>query len=86
MAIASSSRVQVFLGAETSEAPVSLVAAPYREGGRPGGAVGVIGPTRMDYASVVPLVGATADAMSAALSRTQERSKPADPETPDSSD
>ncbi|MCA9596133.1 MAG: heat-inducible transcription repressor HrcA [Myxococcales bacterium] len=81
-----SSRVQVFLGAETSEAPVSLVAAPYREGGRPGGAVGVIGPTRMDYASVVPLVGATADAMSAALSRTQERSKPADPETPDSSD
>ncbi|MEI9953174.1 MAG: hypothetical protein WDO74_30390 [Pseudomonadota bacterium] len=32
-----------------SASPVSLVAAPYREeGGEAGGAVGVIGPTRMD--------------------------------------
>jgi len=71
----SSDRVQVFLCEETSEAvgyPMSVVAAPIHEDGRPGGAVGVIGPTRMDYPSVVPLVGATADAVSAALSRNRE--------------
>ncbi len=86
----SSSRVQVFLGTDTSESQVSLVAAPYLESGRPGGAVGVIGPTRMDYASVVPLVGATANAMSAALSRGQEPPKAPETESgrgnPDSSD
>jgi heat-inducible transcriptional repressor len=69
-------RVQVFLGEETTAAvgvSVSLVAAPYHgEDGTPGGAVGIIGPTRMDYPTVVPLVGATADAMSAALVRLRE--------------
>lgn len=73
-----SSRVQVFLGNETSETvgyPVSLVAAPYQEGGRPGGAVGVLGPTRMDYPGVVPLVGATAAAISAALMRSRDAGK-----------
>jgi heat-inducible transcriptional repressor len=70
----SSDRVQVFLGEDTGEAvgfPVSLVAAPFQEPSRAGGAVGVIGPTRMDYPSVVPLVGATADAVTAALSRRE---------------
>jgi heat-inducible transcriptional repressor len=69
-------RVQVFLGQETSHmvgVPVSVVAASYRdEEGRPGGAVGIIGPTRMDYPMVVPLVGATADAISVAFARTRE--------------
>jgi heat-inducible transcriptional repressor len=70
-----SDRVQVFLGEETSSAvgyPVSVVAARYQERGGPAGAVGVIGPTRMDYPLVVPLVAAAADAMSAALARSQE--------------
>jgi heat-inducible transcriptional repressor len=71
-----SSRVQVFLGQETTETvgyPVSVVAAPYHEeDGTPAGALGIIGPTRMDYPVVVPLVGATADAMSAALARSRE--------------
>ena len=69
-----SRRVQVFLGEETSEAmgvPVTVVAAPYERDGRPGGAVGIIGPTRMDYPFVVPLVGAAADAMSLALARSR---------------
>lgn len=81
----SSARVQVFLGEETSQAvgiPMSLVAAPIVEDGRPGGAVGVIGPTRMDYASVVPLVGATADAVSAALSRGREAAVSGDGDEP----
>ncbi|HEX3855553.1 MAG TPA: HrcA family transcriptional regulator, partial [Polyangiaceae bacterium] len=71
-----SEHVNVFLGEETEEMvgfPVSLVAAPYREeGGEPGGAVGIIGPTRMDYPFVVPLVGATANAMSAAIRRLRD--------------
>jgi heat-inducible transcriptional repressor len=71
-----STYVNVFLGEETEKMvgfPVSLVAAPYREeGGEPGGAVGVIGPTRMDYPFVVPLVGATANAMSAAIARLRD--------------
>lgn len=69
-------RVQVFLGEETTQTvgvPVSVVAAAYHdEDGRPGGALGIIGPTRMDYPVVVPLVGATADAMSAAFARSRE--------------
>ncbi|HEV8246004.1 MAG TPA: heat-inducible transcriptional repressor HrcA [Polyangiaceae bacterium] len=72
-----SDRVQVFLGEETSSAagyPVSLVATRYREeDGQPGGAVGVIGPTRMDYAFLVPLVAATADAMSTVIVRQREQ-------------
>jgi transcriptional regulator of heat shock response len=52
---------------------VSLVAAGYRdEDGAPGGALGIIGPQRMDYPFVVPLVGATADAMSGALAKKRD--------------
>ena len=67
-------RVQVFLGAETADrvgAPVSFVATRYEADGLPIGAVGVIGPMAMDYPSVIPVVRATADAMSAALSRSR---------------
>lgn len=69
-------RVQVFLGEESSAGggyPVSVVATRYQERGEPGGAVGVIGPTRMDYPVVVPIVAAAAEAMSAAIARSQER-------------
>ena len=71
-------QVQVFLGEETSRmvgCPVSLVAARYRdEEGEPGGAVGIIGPQRMDYPFLVPLVGATADAMTAAFAKKRDAS------------
>jgi heat-inducible transcriptional repressor len=63
---------KVFVGSETGDlggGELSLVVAPYADGGRPAGTVGVIGPTRMDYAKVMPLVDATATAMSEALSR-----------------
>jgi heat-inducible transcriptional repressor len=66
-----SSEVQVFLGEETARVaghPVSVVAAPYRRGdSTAGGAVGIVGPTRMDYPFLVPLVGTTAAAMTRAL-------------------
>jgi heat-inducible transcriptional repressor len=78
----SSTRVQVFLGQQTSEmgsVPVSVVAAPYREhGGRPGGAVAVIGPTRMDYPAIVPLVGAAAEAVTSALARRSDAAQSAE--------
>lgn len=60
----------VFIGSETGDlagGQLSLVAAPYSENGQPG-AVGVLGPTRMDYAKVVPIVGATAAALTGASS------------------
>ncbi|HET9955102.1 MAG TPA: heat-inducible transcriptional repressor HrcA [Polyangiaceae bacterium] len=71
-------RVNVFLGEETRQmvgCAVSLVAAAYRdEDGAPTGAVGVIGPERMDYPFVVPLVGATAEAMTVMLQKKREPS------------
>jgi heat-inducible transcriptional repressor len=54
---------------------IAIVGASYRnQGGRTAGSVGVIGPTRMDYPKVVPLVTATANAMSSLIERRAERS------------
>lgn len=64
--------VTVYVGRESGElgdAQLSLVVAPYGRHGQAAGAVGVIGPTRMDYAKVMPLVNATATAMSQAIDR-----------------
>jgi heat-inducible transcriptional repressor len=71
-----SDNVRVFLGEEAAQAvgcPVSVIAAPYREeDGERGGALGIIGPTRMDYPFVVPRVSAAAEAMSAALAKLRD--------------
>lgn len=69
----SAGSVTVFVGSETGDlagGELSLVVAPYADHGRIAGTVGVLGPTRMDYAKVMPLVDATANAMSEALSRS----------------
>ncbi len=47
----------------------SLVTAKYGREGRKLGQVGVIGPTRMDYSRIIPLVNYIADAMSQSLQR-----------------
>jgi heat-inducible transcriptional repressor len=63
--------VTVFVGRETGDlgdGQLSLVLAPYSENGQPAGTVGVLGPTRMDYAKVMPLVDATAAALTDAAS------------------
>jgi heat-inducible transcriptional repressor len=54
--------LRIFIGAESGivEPDLAIVAAPYRLGGEVVGALGVIGPTRMDYSRVVPLVELTA--------------------------
>jgi len=62
--------VRIFIGEETGLAPlegVSLVTAPYAASGRVLGVLGVIGPTRMAYDRVIPVVQATAEVLGAAL-------------------
>ena len=62
--------VRIFIGEETGLAPlegVSLVTAPYASGGKVLGVLGVIGPTRMAYERVIPLVQAAADVLGGAL-------------------
>ncbi|MDT7934018.1 MAG: heat-inducible transcriptional repressor HrcA [Sphingomonadaceae bacterium] len=58
---------KVFIGAETrlfSLSGSSVIAAPYRANGRVVGVVGVIGPVRLNYARIVPLVDFTAITLS----------------------
>ncbi len=62
----------VVVGREAGElggGQLAIVRASYSNGRHSAGAVGVIGPTRMDYPKVVPLVEATASAMSAFMGR-----------------
>jgi heat-inducible transcriptional repressor len=63
--------VQLFIGGESGIAPLdecSVVTAPYEVDGQVVGTVGVIGPTRMAYERVIPIVEITAKLMSSALS------------------
>ena len=46
----------------------SLITAPYGDGARPLGVLGVIGPTRMAYDRVIPVVNVTSRLLSSALS------------------
>ena len=65
--------VQIFIGGEsgvTAPDEVSVVTSPYKVGGEVVGTVGVIGPTRMAYDRVVPIVDVTAKLLSSALSQT----------------
>ena len=64
--------VQVFIGGESGVSTpdeVSVVTAPYSVDGIVVGTVGVIGPTRMAYDRVVPIVDVTAKLLSSALSQ-----------------
>jgi heat-inducible transcriptional repressor len=66
--------VRIFIGEETGMAPldgVSLVTAPYSAGGRTLGVLGVIGPTRMAYERVIPVVQAAASVLSEALGQDE---------------
>src|SRR5207247_1746941 len=64
--------VQIFIGGESGfSAPdeVSVVTSPYKVNGEVVGTVGVIGPTRMAYDRVIPIVDVTAKLLSSALSQ-----------------
>lgn len=62
--------VRLFIGDESGFEPLkgySLVSAPYGGDGHVLGAIGVIGPTRMAYHAVIPVVQATAKLLTNAL-------------------
>jgi heat-inducible transcriptional repressor len=59
---------------------LAIVGAAYTAHGQAAGTVGVIGPTRMDYPRVVPLVAATASAMSEFLERAESGRKDSEEE------
>ena len=64
--------VKIFIGGESGIATLdecSVVAAPYVVDGQVLGSVGVIGPTRMAYERVIPIVDITAKLLSSALSQ-----------------
>ncbi|MFZ5446149.1 MAG: heat-inducible transcriptional repressor HrcA [Myxococcota bacterium] len=63
--------MQIFIGAESefsSQGDVTLIASPYGTDEQVLGTVGVIGPTRLDYQRVIPLVNFTARVLSRVLS------------------
>ena len=62
--------VQIFIGEESGYEVLddfSLITAPYQGDQQPIGVLGIIGPTRMDYDRVVPMVDITARLLGAAL-------------------
>ncbi len=63
--------IQIFIGEEAgyeSFDDYSVVTAPYTDGVRTLGVLGVVGPTRMSYERVIPIVDITARMLSSALS------------------
>jgi heat-inducible transcriptional repressor len=65
--------VQIFIGGESNLVPMdemSVVTAPYEVNGKIVGTLGVIGPTRMAYERVIPIVDITAKLLSNALSHS----------------
>ncbi len=65
-----STGVQLFIGEESGYQPLgdmSLVTSSYDVSGEIAGVLGVIGPTRMDYKDVIPVVDVTARLLSAAM-------------------
>jgi heat-inducible transcriptional repressor len=64
--------VQIFIGGESNLVPIeemSVVTAPYEVNGKIVGTLGVIGPTRMAYNRVIPIVDITARLLSMTLSQ-----------------
>ena len=65
--------VQIYIGGDSQLIPVedvSIITAPYGVDGKVVGTLGVIGPTRMAYERVIPIVDITARLLSNALSNS----------------
>ena len=66
--------IQIFIGEESGYQTLdecSMVTAPYQVDGEVVGVLGVIGPTRMAYERVIPIVDATARLLGAALKQKE---------------
>jgi len=64
--------VSIYIGSESGLVPLdecSVVTAPYEVNGRVVGTLGVIGPTRMPYERVIPIVDLTAKLLSNAMTQ-----------------
>jgi heat-inducible transcriptional repressor len=75
---ASSATTAVVLGHHTrirelSELDLASVVATYAAENGPSGRVGIVGPARMDYSRVIPLVELTAEALSGSLSAAHRK-------------
>ncbi len=65
--------IQLFIGEESGYElfeEVSVVTAPYEVQGQLAGVLGVVGPTRMAYQEVIPVVDVTARLLGAAINQT----------------
>lgn len=63
--------VQIYIGGDSALVPMddmSVISAPYSMNGEVVGTLGVIGPTRMAYEKLIPVVDITAKVISSALS------------------
>jgi heat-inducible transcriptional repressor len=72
--LSSAQGVTIFIGGESSLMPeeqLSLVASPFVVKGRVVGTLGVIGPTRMAYERVIPIVDIMARVVSSTLSQSE---------------
>ncbi|MDP2681248.1 MAG: heat-inducible transcriptional repressor HrcA [Deltaproteobacteria bacterium] len=66
--------VQIFIGPESGFDEIrecSVVTAPYSNNGNIFGTLGIIGPMRMNYSRVIPLVNYTADLLSDIMARRE---------------
>ena len=75
MTLKASSGIQIILGTENELQELqemSLISSPYGRPDRPLGVLGVIGPLRMDYARIIPVVEFTAQFLSQVLELTDE--------------
>ena len=64
--------VSIYIGGDSGLLPVdefSMVTAPYEVDGKVVGTLGVVGPTRMAYERIIPIVDITAKLLSSALSQ-----------------
>jgi heat-inducible transcriptional repressor len=76
--IADADGIQVFIGSENSLSEMkelSFVTSTYTDGRRILGTMGVIGPTRMNYRKIIPIVSHTANMLTQILSEMRYQSR-----------
>jgi heat-inducible transcriptional repressor len=74
--LSTSPGVRIVLGSESESqelSEISLISSPYRRGDTLLGVVGVIGPLRMDYSRIIPVVEFTAALLSDLLEDPENR-------------